>query len=253
MSNAVIQFQDVSKSFGQQKVLTDFSLKIPSGEFLTIIGRSGCGKTTVIKLINRLIMPDKGNVLVRGENTADCQPVLLRRQIGYAIQNVGLFPHMTVEKNIAYVPLLSKAEGWGKSQRRERVEALLKQVGLDPSLAGRFPRTLSGGQRQRVGIARALAASPDIMLMDEPFGAVDEITRGQLQDEILRIHEERKLTILFVTHDIAEALKLGTRTLVMDAGKIEQCAPPAVLLSQPETPFVEQLVCRNRSFSVRRQ
>ena len=177
---------------------------------------------------------------------AQTDPIALRRRIGYAIQSVGLFPHMTVEKNISYVPSISGMDQWKGKNRRKLAEELLAQVGLDPILAGRYPRTLSGGQRQRVGIARALAARPEILLMDEPFGAVDEITRGQLQQEIRRIHEDRGITILFVTHDIEEALKLGSRVLILDQGKIEQYAAPEEILQNPATEFVKQLVssCR---------
>ena len=238
----IIRFEHVSKSFGDQAVLRDLSLDIRSGEFLTIIGRSGCGKTTALRLVNGLLTPDTGRVLVQGRDVAKADPVALRRRIGYAIQSVGLFPHMTVEKNIAYLPTISHLEGWKGPARRERESALLRQVGLDPALADRYPRALSGGQRQRVGIARALAAGPEILLMDEPFGAVDEITRGQLQEEILRIHRESGITILFVTHDIAEALKLGTRTLVMDVGTVQQCDRPEELLRHPATDFVRELV-----------
>lgn len=242
MTQPIIRFQAVSKSFGAQTVLRDFSLDVEPGAFVTVIGRSGCGKTTVLKLVNGLLAPDTGRVLVQGQDVARADPVALRRRIGYAIQSVGLFPHMTVEKNIAYVPAISGLEGWKGKQRGEKAAALLKQVGLDPALAGRYPRALSGGQRQRVGIARALAAGPEILLMDEPFGAVDEITRGQLQEEILRIHRESGITILFVTHDIAEALKLGTRTLVMDVGTVQQCDRPEELLCHPATDFVRELV-----------
>ena len=242
MAAPIIRFEDVSKSYGEQPVLTDFSLDVERGEFLTIIGRSGCGKTTALKLVNGLIRPDAGRILVQGQDVAKTDPVALRRRIGYAIQSVGLFPHMTVEKNVAYVPSISGLAGWKGPERREKVSALLERVGLDPALADRYPRALSGGQRQRVGIARALAASPEILLMDEPFGAVDEITRGQLQEEILRIHRESGITILFVTHDIAEALKLGTRTLVMNGGTVQQCDRPEELLRHPATDFVRELV-----------
>ena len=242
MAEPIIRFEAVSKSYGGQPVLKNFSLDVLPGELLTIIGRSGCGKTTALKLVNSLITPDAGRVLVQGEDVAKTDPVALRRRIGYAIQSVGLFPHMTVEKNIAYVPAISHLEGWKGPARRERVSALLRQVGLDPALADRYPRALSGGQRQRVGIARALAAGPEILLMDEPFGAVDEITRGQLQEEILRIHRESGITILFVTHDIAEALKLGTHTLVIDKGTVQQCAQPEEILRHPATDFVRELV-----------
>ena len=247
----IIRFEQVSKAYGAEPVLKDFSLDVFPGEFLMVIGRSGCGKTTALKLVNGLIAPDSGRVLVRGQDVQKTDQVKLRRHIGYAIQNVGLFPHMTVAKNIAYVPSISGLSGWKGEEGRQKAADLLHLVGLDESLAGRFPRELSGGQRQRVGIARALAASPDILLMDEPFGAVDEITRIQLQDEILRIHGERKLTVMFVTHDIEEALKLGTRTLVMEKGRAVQCDPPSRLLAAPATEFVEQLVCRRRELAVR--
>ena len=242
----IIRFEQVSKSFGSQTVLRDFTLDVFPGEFLTIIGRSGCGKTTALKLVNGLISPDSGRILVQEKDVAESDPVALRRRIGYVIQSVGLFPHMTVEKNIAYVPSISGKVGWKGQARREKVSALLTQVGLDPALASRYPRSLSGGQRQRVGIARALAAGPEILLMDEPFGAVDEITRGQLQEELQRIHQENGITILFVTHDIDEALKLGTRVLVLDQGQIQQCDAPAALLRQPATKFVAELLNQQR-------
>ena len=242
----IIRFEQVSKSFGDQAVLRDFTLDVFPGEFLTIIGRSGCGKTTALKLVNGLVRPDSGRILVQGKDIAGSDPVALRRRIGYVIQSVGLFPHMTVEKNIAYVPSISGMAGWKGQDRRGKVSALLTQVGLDPALVDRYPRSLSGGQRQRVGIARALAAGPEILLMDEPFGAVDEITRGQLQEELQRIHRENGITILFVTHDIGEALKLGTRMLVLDQGQIQQCDAPAAVLRQPATAFVEDLVNQQR-------
>lgn len=242
MGQPIIQFKHISKAFDGQLVLRDLSLNIEAGEFVTVIGRSGCGKTTLLRLINRLITPDQGCVMVQGQDVAQTDPIALRRRIGYAIQSVGLFPHMTVEKNIAYVPSISGMDQWKGKNRRELVEELLAQVGLDPILADRYPRTLSGGQRQRVGIARALAARPEILLMDEPFGAVDEITRGQLQQEIRRIHEDRGITILFVTHDIEEALKLGSRVLVLDHGVIQQYAMPEEILQNPATEFVKQLV-----------
>ena len=242
MGQPIIQFKHISKAFDGQLVLRDLSLNIEAGEFVTIIGRSGCGKTTLLRLINRLITPDQGCVIVQGQDVAQTDPNALRRRIGYAIQSVGLFPHMTVEKNIAYVPSISGKDQWKGKNRRKLVEELLAQVGLDPILADRYPRTLSGGQRQRVGIARALAARPEILLMDEPFGAVDEITRGQLQQEIRRIHEDRGITILFVTHDIEEALKLGSRVLVLDHGVIQQYAMPEEILQNPATEFVKQLV-----------
>ena len=242
MGQPIIQFKHISKAFDGQLVLRDLSLNIEAGEFVTVIGRSGCGKTTLLRLINRLITPDQGCVMVQGQDVAQTDPIALRRRIGYAIQSVGLFPHMTVEKNIAYVPSISGMDQWKGKNRRKLAEELLAQVGLDPILADRYPRALSGGQRQRVGIARALAARPEILLMDEPFGAVDEITRGQLQQEIRRIHEDRGITILFVTHDIEEALKLGSRVLVLDHGVIQQYAMPEEILQNPATEFVKQLV-----------
>lgn len=251
MAEPIIRFEGVSKSFGEQTVLKNLSLDVAPGEFLTIIGRSGCGKTTALRLVNGLLTPDEGRVLVQGQDVTRTDPVALRRGIGYAIQSVGLFPHLTVEKNIAYVPSISGLTGWKGKERREKAQALLERVGLDPGLAGRYPRSLSGGQRQRVGIARALAAGPELLLMDEPFGAVDEITRGQLQDELLALHAQSKITVLFVTHDIGEALKLGTRTLVLEAGEVQQYAPPSEILNAPATPFVEELVCRSRQFQAR--
>ena len=251
MAEPIIQFDHVCKSFDRHPVLRDFSLSIEKGTFLTVIGRSGCGKTTALRLVNGLISADSGRVLVQGKNVAETDPVALRRGIGYTIQNVGLFPHMTVEKNIAYVPTISKSPLWKSGERRKRAAELLESVGLEPGLVSRYPRELSGGQRQRVGIARALAAQPDILLMDEPFGAVDEITRRQLQDEILRLHQERGITILFVTHDIEEALKLGTRVLVMEEGQATQFDPPSAVVSSPATPFVAQLVRRSRDFAPR--
>lgn len=252
MAEPVIQFDRVCKSFDGHLVLRDFSLSVERGEFLTVIGRSGCGKTTALRLVNGLIAADSGRVLVHGQDVARADPAVLRRGIGYTIQNVGLFPHMTVEKNIAYVPSLSKSSMWKGAERRKRAAELLRTVGLEPGLADRYPRELSGGQRQRVGIARALAAQPDILLMDEPFGAVDEITRRQLQDEILHLHEARGITILFVTHDIEEALKLGTRVLVMEEGAAAQYDAPSAVLAAPATPFIVQLVRRSREFVPRR-
>ena len=251
MAEAIIRFDQVCKSFDEHQVLRDFSLSIEKGTFLTVIGRSGCGKTTALRLVNGLISADSGRVLVQGKDVAETDPVALRRGIGYTIQNVGLFPHMTVEKNIAYVPAISKSPLWKGAERRRRAAELLESVGLEPGLVDRYPRELSGGQRQRVGIARALAAQPEILLMDEPFGAVDEITRRQLQDEILRLHQERGITILFVTHDIEEALKLGTRVLVMEEGRATQFDPPSAVVESPATPFVAQLVRRSRDFAPR--
>ena len=246
-----VVFSHVSKSYGRNTVLDDISLSIGKGEFVTIIGRSGCGKTTLLKTVNALIVPDNGDVIVDGRNLKDTDTVMLRRTIGYAIQSVGLFPHMTVADNISYVPTISSLSGWKKGEREEKVASLLESVGLESSMISRYPRELSGGQKQRVGIARALASSPDILLMDEPFGAVDEITREQLQDQMLKIHEEKKITVLFVTHDISEAFRLGTKTLVLDKGRIEQYDSPRTILESPATAFVKDLIDKSRRFSLR--
>lgn len=242
--NVAIEYREICKSYGEKSVLEHLDLKIPRGEFVTMIGSSGSGKTTALKMVNRLIEPTSGDVLVDGRNVRDVDPIQLRRNIGYAIQGSVLFPHMTVEDNISYVPnLLNKRD---HERTRKAVRKWMDIVGLPDDLLERYPSELSGGQQQRVGIARALAASPDILLMDEPFGAVDEITRGQLQAEIARIHRETGITVMFVTHDIAEALRLGTRVLVLDAGKVQQYSAPEEILARPATAFVEQLVLRQR-------
>ncbi len=236
----MIVFDGVKKSYGNKTVLDGFNLKVERGEFLTIIGNSGGGKTTILKLINGLLKPDGGTVLVRGEDISKVDIIALRRNIGYVIQSIGLFPHMNIMRNINYVPSLKGRQD--KRSAEQSARRLLDLVGLESELLLRYPSELSGGQQQRVGIARALAASPDIILMDEPFGAVDEITRKMLQNQIIRIHEELGVTIVFVTHDIREALLLGTRVLVMNDGKIEQLAPPKELRERPATPFVAELI-----------
>ena len=243
-NDVAIEYRDICKSYGEKNVLEHLNLKIPRGEFVTMIGSSGSGKTTALKMVNRLIEPTSGEVLVDGRNVRDADPIQLRRNIGYAIQGSVLFPHMTVEDNISYVPnLLNKRD---HERTRKAVRTWMDIVGLSCDLLERYPSELSGEQQQRVGIARALAASPDILLMDEPFGAVDEITRGQLQVEIGRIHRETGITVMFVTHDIGEALRLGTRVLVLDAGKVQQYGAPEEILARPATAFVEQLVSRQR-------
>mgnify|MGYP005770399107 FL=1 len=239
-----IEFKHIRKSYGDKVIMEDFNLQVEKGEFITIIGSSGCGKTTALKMVNGLIQPDGGDILIEGENIREKDQTQLRRNIGYAIQGSVLFPHMTVEENISYVPNLLNRRNRAKT--KSAVEKWMKIVGLDEEMKERYPAELSGGQQQRVGIARALAASPEILLMDEPFGAVDEITRGQLQEELLRIYHQTQITVLFVTHDIGEALKLGTKVLVMDHGEIQQYAAPAELLRHPATPFVERLVEKER-------
>jgi osmoprotectant transport system ATP-binding protein len=234
-----IEYKNIRMAYGDKVIIENFSLSIEQGEFVTIIGSSGCGKTTILKMANGLILPSGGDVIVDGQNTKEVDLTQMRRNIGYAIQGSVLFPHMTVEKNIAYVPnLLNKSD---RERTKRAVSKWMRIVGLDDSLRHRYPSELSGGQQQRVGIARALAASPDILLMDEPFGAVDEITRGSLQDEIARIHRETGITILFVTHDINEALKLGTKALVMDQGCAVQFGTPDEIRSTPATEFVARL------------
>lgn len=238
-SDTIIRFEHIGKTFGENVVLQDFNLDIHKGEFLTVIGSSGSGKTTMLKLINGLSVPTSGRVLIDGKDIARENQTLLRRNIGYVIQGIGLFPHMKVKANIAYVPNLKNRRD--KEHTRQAVERLIQLVGLEKEMLDRYPSELSGGQRQRVGIARALAANPEILLMDEPFGAVDEITRQMLQNEIARIHRELGVTIVFITHDIKEALKLGSRVLVMDHGKIEQLGTPEEIRRNPATGFVRQL------------
>ena len=246
---AAVAFEHVSKQFGDAIAVDDVNLAIAEGMFVTIIGSSGCGKTTLLKMVNALVMPDEGEVLVHGRATSNADPIGLRRNIGYAIQGSVLFPHLTVEQNIAYVPSLLN------SGDEDRTEAAVKKwmdiIGLPRDIMDRYPAELSGGQAQRVGIARALAASPDILLADEPFSAVDAITRASLQDEIKRIHEQTGITVLFVTHDIDEALDLGDRVLVMEAGRAVQFAPPEEILRAPATEFVNRLVSRKQSVYAR--
>ncbi len=242
-TDTAIEYRDVCKSYGEKSVLSHLSLKVKRGEFVTMIGSSGSGKTTALKMVNRLLEPTSGTVLVDGRDVRETDPIQLRRNIGYAIQGSVLFPHMTVEDNISYVPnLLNKRD---HDRTRKAVHKWMGIVGLPDDLLDRYPSELSGGQQQRVGIARALAASPDILLMDEPFGAVDEITRGQLQAEISRIHRETGITVMFVTHDIGEALRLGTRVLVLDRA-VQQYGTPEEILADPATEFVSQLVSRQR-------
>ncbi|WP_252236467.1 ABC transporter ATP-binding protein [Clostridium sp. CH2] len=240
MTRRIIEFEGICKSYGNKEILKNLNLCIDKGEFLTIIGSSGCGKTTLLKLVNGLIMPDKGRVLVYGEDISNISKIELRRKIGYVIQEVGLFPHMNIRKNISYVLDLINKDN--KRSIQERTEYLIKSVGLSKEILNSYPGELSGGQRQRIGIARALAAKPNIVLMDEPFGAVDEITRKLLQEEILRIYNEFNVTIIFITHDIREALKLGTRVIVMDEGNIIQSGTPTEIRENPKTIFVKELI-----------
>ena len=240
--NTIIKYEHITKSYGDHEIIHDLELNIEAGDFVTIIGSSGSGKTTVLKMVNGLIKPTSGHLYVEGKDINDVDLIDLRRHIGYAIQGSVLFPHMTVEENIAYVPRLINAND--KEKTHEAVNRWMNMMNLDASLKERYPFELSGGQQQRVGIARALATSPKILLMDEPFGAVDAINRTQLQDELKALHKKTGITILFVTHDIEEAIKLGTKVLVIDQGHIEQYDTPDKVLSQPATPFVEKLVKR---------
>lgn len=236
-----IEYKNICMSYNGKKIIENFNLEIEKGEFVTIIGSSGCGKTTILKMVNKLIVPTSGNIIVCGECTNSRDIIELRRSIGYAIQGSVLFPHLTVEKNIAYVPNLINKD---KNMTEISVKKWMKIVGLDESLRKNYPDQLSGGQQQRVGIARALAGEPEIVLMDEPFGAVDEITRATLQDEIIRIHKETGVTIMFVTHDINEALKLGTKVLVMNNGEIQQYGTPSEIRDNPANEFVKALLFR---------
>ena len=237
---AIIEFKNIAKRYDEKVIMEHFDLAVEEGEFLTVIGSSGCGKTTMLKMVNGLTRPETGRVMVKGENVEETDLIRLRRSIGYSIQGNVLFPHMTIEENISYVPNLWNRRD--KEKTREAVSKWMKIVGLSDDMRDRFPSELSGGQQQRVGIARALAASPEILLMDEPFGAVDEITRGQLQKEIKGIHQKTGVTILFITHDIAEALYLGTKVLVLDHGEIQQYASPEEIRQHPANEFVEKLL-----------
>ena len=222
--NPVIEFRDVSYVLPNgDTLLSGLNLRVERGETLVLLGRSGSGKTTSLKLINRLLKPASGEVLVNGKSTAEGDVIRLRRSIGYVIQDVGLFPHYTVERNIGIAP---KLEGWSAPRIRERVEELVQLVGLEANLAQRYPHQLSGGQRQRVGFARALAADPAILLMDEPFGALDALTRLQLQREFRSLQQRLNKTVVFVTHDLSEALRLGSRIALMDAGRLVTVLTP---------------------------
>ncbi|WP_324731602.1 ABC transporter ATP-binding protein [Pseudomonas paeninsulae] len=236
----MIELSNVSKLFGQTQAVDDISLTVQTGELCVLVGTSGCGKSTTLRMINRLIAHSAGSIRIDGRDIEQIDPQQLRRGIGYAIQSTGLFPHWTVARNIAVVPRLL---GWPAERVRQRVEELLQLLELTPAeFADKYPSQLSGGQAQRVGVARALAGDPDILLMDEPFGALDPITRESLQNELLRIQQQVRKTIVFVTHDMDEALKLANRIVVMDKGRIVQQDSPQALLGKPANAFVENLL-----------
>ena len=237
----MIEFRNVTKEFPDgTRAVEDFSLLIPSHKTTVFVGSSGCGKTTLLRMINRLIEPTSGEITIDGEPIQQRNPVQLRRGIGYVMQNAGLLPHFTVIDNVATVPVLN---GTPRKQARERALELLDIVGLDRSLAGRYPRQLSGGQQQRVGVARGLAADPNILLMDEPFGAVDPIVRSELQTETLRLQRDLDKTVVFVTHDIDEAFLLGDQVVILEKGAhIAQVGTPSEIIENPASDFVAEFV-----------
>ena len=241
----MIAFEHTSKRYPNGFLaVDDLSLQVPAGEICVLIGPSGCGKTTIMRMVNRLIPISSGRIMVEGRDNRDLNPEELRRKIGYAIQQIGLFPHMTIRQNVAVVP---KLLGWDDERIEKRVDQLLELVGLDPDVnRDKYPRQLSGGQQQRVGVARALGADPPIMLMDEPFGAVDPITREVLQDEFLQIQQEIGKTIIFVTHDIDEAIKMGDRIAILRDGKLVQFDTPDTILAHPIDRFVRDFVGSDR-------
>jgi osmoprotectant transport system ATP-binding protein len=244
---AEIVFKEVTKRYpgGRGPAVEKLSLKIPAGEICVLVGPSGGGKTTAMKMVNRLIEITEGDITIDGQSVRRLDVITLRRRIGYVIQHVGLFPHMSVADNIATVPRLL---GWDKRRIRTRIGELLELVGLEPEHAKRYPAQLSGGQQQRVGLARAMAADPSVMLMDEPFGAIDPITRERLQDEFLRLHKEVTKTVIFVTHDIDEAIKMGDRIAILrQGGVLAQYDTPDAILANPADDFVARFVGADRS------
>ncbi len=235
----ILEFQNVSKQYEDTLAVDNFNLKIQEGDFICIVGTSGSGKSTLIKMVNGLIKPDIGKVLIRGKDISTEDMIALRLRIGYAIQGNGLFPHMTVAENIGYVPKLA---GKPKEEIAYIVDEMLHLVGLPLDMKERYPDELSGGQQQRVGISRAYANHPDILLMDEPFGAVDSITRYQLQQDLKEIHRKTNCTVIFITHDIYEAFKLSTHILVLDKGRIEQFGTREEVWEHPASDFVKKLI-----------
>jgi len=241
----MIRLEQVTKVYGDTLAVNDLSIEVNQGEVCVLIGPSGCGKTTTLRIINRLIEPTSGHIFINGKNTNQIKPEQLRQSIGYAIQSVGLFPHLTVAANIATVPELLH---WEKSRIASRIEELLVLVGLNPTKYDRkYPNQLSGGEAQRIGVARALAADPPILLMDEPFGAVDPLTRERLQGQFVRIQQELKKTVILVTHDLDEAIRLADRIAIMASGKLIQYDTPETILSKPTNKFVHDFVGADRA------
>ncbi|WP_375088984.1 betaine/proline/choline family ABC transporter ATP-binding protein [Peribacillus sp. RS7] len=245
----MLKIENVSKIYkGGKKAVKNISLDIKKGEFICFIGPSGCGKTTTMKMINRLIEPSEGKILINGENIMDKDPVELRRQIGYVIQQIGLFPHMTILENITLVPKLLK---WNDQKKKERALELLQLVDMGPEYLERYPYELSGGQQQRIGVLRALASNPPLILMDEPFGALDPITRDALQEEFKNLQRTLDKTIVFVTHDMDEAIKLADRIVILKAGEIVQVGTPDEILRNPANEFVEEFIGKDRLLQTR--
>ena len=239
----MIELRDISKSYGNHEVVKNLTISFPPNEISVQIGPSGCGKTTTLEMINGLVKPDDGEIVVDGKNLATTDLITLRRQIGYVIQEMGLFPHYNVHDNIALVPRLLK---WEKNRIKSRIDELMNLVNLSADQLVKYPAQLSGGQQQRVGVARALAADPKYLLMDEPFGALDPINRSRLQDEFLRIQKGLRKTVVFVTHDMDEALKLGDRIAIMKGGQIIQFNTPLQLMQKPKNDFVKEFTGANR-------
>lgn len=239
----MVRFENVSMAYGENEVLKNLNLHIEEGQLVVLIGPSGCGKTTTLQLINRLLKAAEGKVYVNGKDISQSDPVELRRGIGYVIQEIGLFPHMTIRQNIEIVP---KLLGWDAKRRSERSQELIKLVNMDARYLDSYPEELSGGQQQRIGLLRALAAEPPIILMDEPFGALDPITRDALQDEIMALQKKLKKTIVFVTHDMDEALKIADVIVLMKDGEVVQAASPAEMIRNPANEFVEKFIGSHR-------
>ncbi|MEY8763578.1 MULTISPECIES: betaine/proline/choline family ABC transporter ATP-binding protein [Clostridium] len=240
----MIEFKNITKSFKGKKVLKNINLKIPSGELVVLIGPSGCGKTTTLKMINKLITPTSGDIFINNKNIKEENTIELRRRIGYVIQQIGLFPHMTIGENIALIPKLQK---WPENKIEKRMKELMEMIGMNSSeFLNRYPDELSGGQQQRIGVARAFAMNPDIILMDEPFSALDPISKNQLQDELFNLQQDLKKTIVFVTHDMDEAIKLGNKICIMKDGTVLQFDTPENILKNPSHGFVEEFIGKNR-------